>query len=63
MVIPNRYLHGWLHKLENNNAQKEYYLTDVVAMAVRDGIRVEAAQPIHDWETTGVNSKAQLAAA
>ena len=61
MVIPNRYLQGWLHKLENNNAQKEYYLTDVVAMAVRDGIRVEAAQPIRDWETTGVNSKVQLA--
>ena len=61
MVIPNRYLHGWLHQLENNNAQKEYYLTDVVAMAVRDGIRVESGQPIHDWETTGINSKAQLA--
>ncbi|WON72662.1 bifunctional UDP-N-acetylglucosamine diphosphorylase/glucosamine-1-phosphate N-acetyltransferase GlmU [Nitrosospira sp. Is2] len=61
MVIPNRYLPGWLHKLENNNAQKEYYLTDVVAMAVRDGITIEAAQPAHDWETTGVNSKAQLA--
>jgi bifunctional UDP-N-acetylglucosamine pyrophosphorylase/glucosamine-1-phosphate N-acetyltransferase len=61
MVIPNRYLQSWLHKLENNNAQKEYYLTDVVAMAVGDGITVEAAQPEYDWETTGVNSKAQLA--
>ena len=61
MVIPNRYLHSWLHKLENNNAQKEYYLTDVVAIAVRDGITVEAVQPEHDWEITGVNSKAQLA--
>jgi bifunctional UDP-N-acetylglucosamine pyrophosphorylase/glucosamine-1-phosphate N-acetyltransferase len=61
MVIPNRNLQGWLHRLENNNAQKEYYLTDVVAMAVRDGITVEAAQPEHDWETTGVNSKGQLA--
>jgi bifunctional UDP-N-acetylglucosamine pyrophosphorylase/glucosamine-1-phosphate N-acetyltransferase len=61
MVIPNRYLQGWLHKLENNNAQKEYYLTDVVGMAGRDGITIEAVQPKHDWETTGVNSKAQLA--
>lgn len=61
MVIPNRYLQGWLHRLENNNAQKEYYLTDVVAMAVRDGITIEAVQPKHDWEATGVNSKAQLA--
>ena len=61
MVIPNRYLQGWLHRLENNNAQKEYYLTDIVAMAVRDGIPIEAVQPKHDWEATGVNSKAQLA--
>lgn len=62
MVIPNRHLHGWLHKLENKNAQKEYYLTDVVAMAVKDGVEVEAAQPDHAWETIGVNSKTQLAA-
>ena len=61
MVIPNQYLHGWLHKLENKNAQNEYYLTDIVAMAVKDGIKVEAAQPAYDWETTGVNSKTQLA--
>ncbi|MEO7560027.1 MAG: bifunctional UDP-N-acetylglucosamine diphosphorylase/glucosamine-1-phosphate N-acetyltransferase GlmU [Nitrosospira sp.] len=62
MVIPNPYLHGWLHKLENKNAQKEYYLTDIVAMAVKDGVKVQAAQPAHDWETTGINSKTQLAA-
>ncbi|HJT50775.1 MAG TPA: bifunctional UDP-N-acetylglucosamine diphosphorylase/glucosamine-1-phosphate N-acetyltransferase GlmU, partial [Nitrosospira sp.] len=61
MVIPNEYLQNWLHTLENNNAQKEYYLTDVVAMAVRDGVRVEAAQPDYGWETIGVNSKTQLA--
>ncbi|HEX8873471.1 MAG TPA: bifunctional UDP-N-acetylglucosamine diphosphorylase/glucosamine-1-phosphate N-acetyltransferase GlmU, partial [Nitrosospira sp.] len=47
--------------LENNNAQKEYYLTDIVAMAVKDGLDVKAAHPGHSWETTGVNSKAQLA--
>lgn len=62
MVIPNQYLHGWLHKLENKNAQKEYYLTDIVAMAVKDGLKVEAAQPAYVWETTGINSKTQLAA-
>ena len=62
MVIPNRYLHGWLHKLENNNAQKEYYLTDIIAMAVKDGVRIQVAQPAHAWETVGVNSKTQLAA-
>lgn len=62
MVIPNRYLHGWLHKLENNNAQKEYYLTDIIAMAVKDGVSIKVAQPAHAWETVGVNSKTQLAA-
>jgi bifunctional UDP-N-acetylglucosamine pyrophosphorylase/glucosamine-1-phosphate N-acetyltransferase len=61
MIIPNEYLQNWLHTLENNNAQKEYYLTDIVAMAVRDGVRVEAAQPDYGWETIGVNSKTQLA--
>ncbi|MGH8762489.1 MAG: bifunctional UDP-N-acetylglucosamine diphosphorylase/glucosamine-1-phosphate N-acetyltransferase GlmU [Nitrosospira sp.] len=62
MVIPNQHLHGWLHKLENKNVQKEYYLTDIVAMAVKDGVKVEATQPDHAWETIGVNSKTQLAA-
>ncbi|SEK29138.1 UDP-N-acetylglucosamine pyrophosphorylase /glucosamine-1-phosphate N-acetyltransferase [Nitrosovibrio tenuis] len=61
MVIPNRWLHGWLHKLENNNAQKEYYLTDIVAMAVKDSLGVRSVHPGHGWETTGVNSKIHLA--
>ncbi|SFO16549.1 bifunctional UDP-N-acetylglucosamine diphosphorylase/glucosamine-1-phosphate N-acetyltransferase GlmU [Nitrosospira briensis] len=61
MAIPDRYLREWLNKLENNNVQKEYYLTDIVAMAVKDGVKVEATQPHHAWETVGVNSKAQLA--
>jgi bifunctional UDP-N-acetylglucosamine pyrophosphorylase / glucosamine-1-phosphate N-acetyltransferase len=61
MVIPNRNLHAWLQKLENNNAQKEYYLTDIVARASADGVRIKTAQPVHAWETVGVNSKAQLA--
>ena len=51
MAIPNQHLHGWLHKLENKNAQKEYYLTDIVAMAVKDDVKVKAAQPKHAWET------------
>jgi bifunctional UDP-N-acetylglucosamine pyrophosphorylase/glucosamine-1-phosphate N-acetyltransferase len=61
MVIPNHWLHGWLHKLENNNAQQEYYLTDIVAMAVEDGLSVKSAHPGHNWEVAGVNSKVQLA--
>ena len=62
MVIPNQSLHDWLPRLKNSNAQKEYYLTDIVAMAVKDGIKVETTQPSHAWETLGINSKNQLAA-
>ena len=61
LVAPTRALKSWLSKLSNNNAQKEYYLTDVIAMAVQDGIAVESAQPAQVWETLGVNSKVQLA--
>ena len=61
MVISNQSLHGWLPRLKNSNAQKEYYLTDIVAMAVKDGIKVETTQPRHAWETLGINSKNQLA--
>jgi bifunctional UDP-N-acetylglucosamine pyrophosphorylase / glucosamine-1-phosphate N-acetyltransferase len=60
-VIPNRYLHDWLHRLENNNVQKEYYLTDIVAMAARDNVKVVAGHPDRAWEISGINSKSQLA--
>ena len=62
MVVPNQSLHNWLPKLENKNSQKEYYLTDIVKMAVTDGVKVEATHPEHAWETLGINSKVQLAA-
>ena len=62
MVVPNQFLHNWLPKLENKNSQKEYYLTDIVKMAVTDGVKVEATHPEHSWETLGINSKVQLAA-
>jgi len=61
MVAPTPALQRWLAGLSDDNAQKEYYLTDIVAMAVRDGVAVESAQPAAAWETLGVNSKAQLA--
>jgi bifunctional UDP-N-acetylglucosamine pyrophosphorylase/glucosamine-1-phosphate N-acetyltransferase len=61
MAIPSRHLHGWLTRLSNSNAQGEYYLTDIVAMAVADGVKVTSAQPGAEWETLGVNSKVQLA--
>lgn len=54
-------LRGWLENLQNNNAQGEYYLTDIVSMAVQQGIAVHTVQPSHEWEISGINSKAQLA--
>jgi bifunctional UDP-N-acetylglucosamine pyrophosphorylase/glucosamine-1-phosphate N-acetyltransferase len=61
MSIPSRHLADWLGKLSNKNAQGEYYLTDIVALAVADGIPVRTAQPDGEWEVLGVNSKVQLA--
>lgn len=61
MAIPTARLAGWLAGLSNNNAQGEYYLTDVIAAAVAEGIPVAAAQPQGEWEVLGVNSKVQLA--
>ena len=61
MVLPTAKLKAWLAGLRNQNAQKEYYLTDVIAAAVADKVPVNAAQPGAAWETLGVNSKAQLA--
>lgn len=54
-------LKTWLGKLENNNAQNEYYLTDVIAMASEDGHVVESAQAQEFEETLGVNNRMQLA--
>lgn len=61
MVAPTAALKVWLGRLSNNNAQGEYYLTDIVAQAVADGVAVTSAQPTAIWETLGVNSKSQLA--
>ncbi|MBK4733932.1 bifunctional UDP-N-acetylglucosamine diphosphorylase/glucosamine-1-phosphate N-acetyltransferase GlmU [Noviherbaspirillum pedocola] len=61
MVAPTAKLREWLSTLSNNNAQGEYYLTDIVARAVADGVPVTSAQPDAVWETLGVNSKVQLA--
>ena len=61
MVVPTAKLKKWLSTLSNDNAQKEYYLTDIVARAVADDVPVVSAQPAAVWETLGVNSKVQLA--
>lgn len=61
LIAPTTHLKRWLAKLSNNNAQGEYYLTDIIASAVADGVAVTSSQPAHAWETLGVNSKVQLA--
>jgi bifunctional UDP-N-acetylglucosamine pyrophosphorylase/glucosamine-1-phosphate N-acetyltransferase len=61
MVAPTALLKQWLATLSNDNAQGEYYLTDIVARAVADGVSIVSAQPAAAWETLGVNSKVQLA--
>jgi len=54
-------LKTWLGRLENNNAQGEYYLTDIIAMAVNDGLAVRVSHPADPFEVLGVNSRQQLA--
>jgi len=61
IVAPTAKLRQWLAALSNDNAQGEYYLTDIVASAVADGVEVVSAQPDDFSETVGVNSKRQLA--
>ncbi|AOI93552.1 bifunctional UDP-N-acetylglucosamine diphosphorylase/glucosamine-1-phosphate N-acetyltransferase GlmU [Burkholderia pseudomultivorans] len=61
IVTPTAQLSMWLGALKNKNAQGEYYLTDVVELAIEAGFEVVTAQPDEEWETLGVNSKAQLA--
>lgn len=60
LVAPTARLSGWLARLSNANAQGEYYLTDIVALAVADGLSIETASPHHSWEILGVNSKLDL---
>ncbi|PTQ91060.1 bifunctional UDP-N-acetylglucosamine diphosphorylase/glucosamine-1-phosphate N-acetyltransferase GlmU [Agitococcus lubricus] len=61
LCVPNRYLHQWLPTLKNNNAQGEYYLTDIIALAVEQGIEIKTHQPQATWEVEGINDKVQLA--
>jgi len=61
MVVNGKALKQWVEKLEDNNAQSEFYLTDVIEMAVSDGIKINAVQPYSEVEIRGVNDRAQLA--
>jgi bifunctional UDP-N-acetylglucosamine pyrophosphorylase/glucosamine-1-phosphate N-acetyltransferase len=62
MAIPAHRLDGWLARLKNTNAQGEYYLTDLVSLAVADGVPVRSVAAAHEWEVQGINSKQELAA-
>jgi len=61
MALPGRRLGGWLGAIGNRNAQKEYYLTDVVTLALRDGVTINAVKVDDAIEVAGVNSKRELA--
>ncbi|CAM3604385.1 bifunctional UDP-N-acetylglucosamine diphosphorylase/glucosamine-1-phosphate N-acetyltransferase GlmU [Bordetella sputigena] len=61
LAAPTARLKEWLTRIDNRNAQGEYYLTDVVGLSVQDGVPVGSAQPAAHWETLGVNSRLQQA--
>ena len=60
MALPNAYLVAWLAQLNNNNAQGEYYLTDIVKIAEQQGVEVVAEITKDEWSVTGINSKQDL---
>ncbi|WP_419812437.1 bifunctional UDP-N-acetylglucosamine diphosphorylase/glucosamine-1-phosphate N-acetyltransferase GlmU [Bacterioplanoides sp.] len=61
LAVSARLLNEWLPKLSANNAQGEYYLTDIIAMAVDHGVAVRAIHPHNEYEVQGVNDRLQLA--
>lgn len=61
LAVSASHLKAWLPQLSNANAQDEYYLTDVIAMASEAGVGIEVAQPDTEFEVQGVNNRIQLA--
>ncbi|ABI73868.1 MULTISPECIES: bifunctional UDP-N-acetylglucosamine diphosphorylase/glucosamine-1-phosphate N-acetyltransferase GlmU [Shewanella] len=61
MAVPGKQLKAWLNRLSNNNAQGEYYLTDIIAMANVDGVEITTSQPQSAIEVEGANNRVQLA--
>jgi bifunctional UDP-N-acetylglucosamine pyrophosphorylase/glucosamine-1-phosphate N-acetyltransferase len=61
MAVKGVNLRRWLANLKNSNAQGEYYLTDIIAMAVEDGFTVKSTEAMSEMEVLGVNDKVQLA--
>lgn len=59
LSAPSAKLKQWLNQISNNNAQGEYYLTDVVGLAAQEQLSITSSQPAHSWETAGVNSRQQ----
>ncbi len=60
LAVPGGPLKRWLNALDNNNAQGEYYLTDIIAMAVAEGVHIVTTQPEDEAEVMGVNNRMQL---
>lgn len=61
LAVSAKHLKNWLPTLSNSNAQGEYYLTDIISMAVEQGLRVSVSQPENPFEVQGVNNRLQLA--
>ena len=61
LAAPQQHMAQWLGRLQSNNVQQEYYLTDIIAMAVQDGVEVVPIQASSEIEVTGVNDRIQLA--
>ena len=61
MAVKAELFKKWLANLDNNNAQNEFYLTDVIEMAVKDNLTVHSTQPDNEFEVMGINSREQLA--
>ena len=61
MAVNAKHLKQWLPQLNSDNAQGELYLTDIIAMAARDDIKINTVQPKHGWEVLGVNNRQQQA--
>jgi len=61
LAVNGKQLRGWLDRLSNDNAQAEYYLTDIIGMAVVDGVEVKTVQASNRYEVEGVNDRLQLA--
>jgi bifunctional UDP-N-acetylglucosamine pyrophosphorylase / glucosamine-1-phosphate N-acetyltransferase len=60
MAMPNAQLKSWLSQISNHNAQKEYYLTDIISLSVKEGRTVLPQVVADPWSVTGINSKLDL---